>query len=203
MEVDEINWALGCLGGALAGRFLYQGNTKCFVIYPCPTYVPYSDFWEIRKETRVKRYSYPNALAAAAHQALLLASNIRRRTASTLKSSPRFNSLLYFGVYKTGNNWKPNQAGRIEISRLIDFAISNPHEAEDVFKTWDYVFRRGSVRGKEDLSLSLSEFISAPTLEHFEKHIRLFARELANKVKGEFTYSEEAMKEVTSIVETG
>jgi len=203
MQIDEINWALGCLGGALVGRFIYQRNAGYFVVYPCPEWVPYGDFWQIRRETSGRRYSYPSALAAAAHQALLLASKIRDRAASGLKSNPRFGSILYFAVYKTGNQWKPNQAGRMEISRLLDFALSKTHEAEAVFRTWDYVFRRGSVRGKEDFALALSEFIAAPTLEHFEKHVRLFARELADKVKGEVMYSEVAMREVTSIVEAG
>lgn len=199
-KVDQLNWALACLGGALTGRFLYQRGAGYFVIYPVPESVEWTDFREVRKQTYGERLNYLSVQNAAAHYSVVLAEHLRRRAASGLASTARYSNLLYFSLFKTGNQWKPGGAGRLNLQPLLDLALKRPHEAEGVFKVWQYLFRRGSARGNEDLALAITELVMHPTLESYERHVRVFNRYIAQGAKVEFQYSEQALKEVTALV---
>jgi hypothetical protein len=201
-KVDTLNWALGCLGAALAGRFIYQRTAGSFVVYPVPELVKWWDFREIRDETYGKRLSYLSVQNAAAHYSVVLAEHLRRRAASAGKAGPRYSNLLYFSLFKTGNQWKPGGAGRLNLRPLLGLALERPHEAARVFEVWEYLFRRGSARGNEDLAQAITEFIMHPTLESYERHVRVFARYIAQGTKAAFLYDEQALKEVTTLVST-
>ncbi|MGQ9498627.1 MAG: hypothetical protein ACUVSP_10165 [Desulfotomaculales bacterium] len=203
VEVDLLNWALGCLGGALAGRFIYQRNT-CFIIYTVPERVQWSDFFHIRHATYGERLPYLSVQNAAAHYSVVLAEHLRQRATDPRTYAPaRYSNLLYFSLFKTGNQWKPGNAGRLNFQPLLKLALDLTHgaEAEDVFRVWLYLFRRGSVRGHEDLALAITELVMHPTLRAYEQHVRVIARHLAQGMKAEFQYSENALREVTCLVQ--
>lgn len=203
MKVDPHNWALGCLGGALSGRFLRQGN-EYFVVYPLPERVEWSDFRQIRDATYHEkpnkgRRPYLSVQNAAAHYSVVLADHLRSRAASGIPSTSRYSNLLYFSLFQAAGGWKPGGAGRLNLQPLLDLALNRPHEAESVFKVWLYLFRRGSARGNEDLALAITDLVMHPTLDSYERHVRVFARYISPK-KGEFQYNEQSLKEVTALV---
>ena len=45
----------------------------------------------------------------------------------------------------------------MSVAPLIAIALERPAAAYDTFLTWDYLFRRGSVRGCEDLAHAIAE----------------------------------------------
>ncbi|HXG53724.1 MAG TPA: hypothetical protein VNN77_20160 [candidate division Zixibacteria bacterium] len=199
-KVDRFNWALGCVGGALAGRFVYQRNAGYFVLYPMPESVKWTDFRELRQETYGERLNYLSVQNAAAHYSVVLAERLRQRAASGLSSTPRYSNILYFSLFKTGNQWKPGTAGHLNLQPLLELATQRPNDAEGVFNVWRYLFRRGSVRGNEDLALAITDFIMHPTLTTYERHVRVFTRYIARGTTVEFQYSEQSLKEVTALV---
>lgn len=199
-KVDQLNWALACLGGALAGRFLYQRGAGYFVVYPVPESMDWTDFREVRKKTYGQRLSYLSVQNAAAHYSVVLAEHLRSRAASGLVSTTRYSNLLYFSLFKTGNQWKPGNAGRLNLQPLLDLALGRPHDAAGVFKVWQYLFRRGSKRGNEDLALAVTDLIMHPTLDSYERHVRVFTRHIAQGAKTDFLYSEQSLKEVIALV---
>jgi hypothetical protein len=200
-SVDKDNWALACLGAALTGRFVHERNAGFFVVYPVPDCVTWTDFREVRKETYGERLkNYLSVQNAAAHYSVVLAENLRRRAASGLASTPRYSSLIYFSMFKTGNQWKPGSGGRLNLQLLIDMAIQRPHEAEKVLSVWRYMFRRGSARGNEDLALAITDLIMHPNLENYERHVRIVNRYIARGTNVEFQYTDQSLKEVMSLV---
>jgi len=199
-KVDQLNWALACLGGTLAGRFIYQRGAGYFVIYPVPESVEWTDFRGVRKETYGERLSYLSVQNAAAHYSIALAEHLRQRAASKSASTPRYSNLLYFSLFKTANQWKPGGAGRLNLQPLLDLALGRPHEAEGVFKVWQYLFKRGSARGNEDLALAITDLVMHPTLDSYERHVRVFTRYIAQGARTEFQYDEQSLKEVTALV---
>jgi hypothetical protein len=209
--VDELNWALACLGGALAGRYVWQG-ADCFVVFPVPDRVSLSNYLELREKTLPERLRYLSALNAAAHYALLLAKQMRTMATSQLAFSDRFSSLIYFSLLRTGaEQWKPTSAGRFNLEILQEMALA-PGERppiERTFQVWHSLFRRGSVQGNEDLAVAITEFIAHPTLETYKKHVRVLLRHIAKGVKmqsesGEWqVYDDESIKEAMSYVTSG
>ncbi len=199
-SVDDVNWALGCLGGALAGRFVYQRNAGYFVLYPVPESVQWTDFREVRQETYGERLNSLSVQNAAAHYSVVLAEHLRQRAASGSPSTPRYSTILYFSLFKTLGQWKPGTAGRLSLQPLLEMAVRRPNEAEGVFNVWRYLFRRGSVQGNEDLALAITDLIMHPTLRTYERHVRVFARYIARGTRLENQYSEQSLKEVMSLV---
>ncbi len=199
-KVDKANWALACLGGALTGRFIYQRNAY-FVVYPVPERIEWSQFREVRQQTYGERLNYISAQNAAAHYSVVLADHLRSRAASASETAPRYSSLLYFSLFKTGNQWKPGNAGKVNLRRLTDLALGHPHESEGVFKVWNYLFLRGSVKGNADMAVAITQLVMDPKLESYEQHVKVFLRYLALGVKVESQYTNEPLQEVTTLVD--
>lgn len=202
-RVDEFNWALGCLGGAVAQRYKFQkamGNKwEYFVTVPVPEEVRFSDFHEIRQIVYDKGLSYNGVRSAAAHFSLLLADTIREKAQGNPSFPARFSSVLYFSLFQSGQQYKPSIGGAVNSGKLVEIALSQPKTSFELFKTWDYLFRRGSTRGGEDLAEAITELVMAPSLETFYRHARVFNRYIIDsrkRVKADFLYDEAALKEV-------
>jgi len=200
-KVDTDNWALACLGGALAGRYVWQ-HRAVFVVYPVPEKVHFFNWRDIKQKTYAERLNYLSVQNAVGHYSVVLAEAMRKMAVSRLDFSDRFSNLAYFSLFKTGNQWKPSSAGLLNIQPLLDMALGQPHEAAKVFQVWDYLFRRGSVRGCEDLAEAITELIMSPSLENLERHNRVLIRYIAGKgVRAMNQYTEESVKEVMQIVD--
>jgi len=198
-KVDSENWALACLGAALCGYYIWQRG-ECFAIFPAPFRVSFNDYMTIREHTFGKRLQYLGVQNAAAHYSVILADELSKMAAGDPEYADCFSNLFYFSLFKTGNQWKPGAAGQLNLQPLLKLAIGEPDKAEAVFNVWDYLFRRGSVRGAEDLAVAITALIMHPTLTTFENHVRIFLRYQAKGVKWENLYTEESLKEVMKIV---
>jgi hypothetical protein len=199
-EADADNWALACLGGALAGRYIWQGR-NIFVLYLVPERVEFFNWRDIKEKTYGERLSYLGIQNAAAHYSVILTEAMRRMAANRSNFSDRFSNLAYFSLFKTGNQWKPSSAGFLNLQPLLDMALKHPHEAEKVVEVWEYLFRRGSVKGSEDMAETITQLIMSPSLENLERHNKVLLRYIHRKgVKAMNQYTEEAMKEVIQFV---
>lgn len=206
--VDNLNWALGCLGGVIAQRYKIQkaiGNKwEYYVTLPVPEEVRFSDFHAIRQLVYDKGLSYNGVRNAAAHFSLLLADAIGKKGRGNPQFPARFSNVLYFALFQSGQQFKPSVGGMVNVGRLIEIALSRPDAAPEMFKTWDYLFRRGSAQGNEDLAQVITELVMAPSLETYYRHARIFNRYIVDRNKGvkhENLYTEKALEEVMHYVQ--
>jgi hypothetical protein len=201
-KVDELNWALGCLGGAIGQRYKIQkalGNKwEYLVSLPAPEEVRFTNFLKIRESVYGKGLKYTSARNAAAHFSVLLADRVRYYAAN--QDSPvRFSAVMYFSLFQSGQQFKPSTGGLVSLSGLTNIALDHPDEAFEMFKAWDYLFRRGSAQGNEDLAEAITELVMAPSLETYYRHARIFNRYIVDTNKGvkqENLYTQGALKEV-------
>lgn len=206
--VDEFNWALGCLGAAVAQRYKIQkavGNKwEYYVTLPIPEEVLFSDFHQVRQLIYDKGLSYNGVQNAAAHFALLFANAVREKAQGNPRFPARFSSVLYFSLFQSGQQFKPSVGGAVNLGRLIQLALSRPDIASEMFKTWDYLFRRGSAQGNEDLAQAITRLVMVPSLETYYHHARIFNRYIVDRNKGvkhENLYTERALEEVMNYVQ--
>lgn len=204
-KVDNHNWALACLGGVISGRYNIQkaqGNKwDYFVIFPVPQRIELNNFREIRNSTYAIGLKYLSVQNAAAHFSVVLTEKMRKMVASKSKFVDRFSGVFYFSMVQSGQQFKPSTGGNLSLYPLMELAFSGKPIVARVFEVWDYLFRKGSVQGCEDMAEAITEFIMHPTVETYEKHTRIFLRYiLRGKVKGENFYDEDTLKEVITYV---
>ncbi|MCX8126425.1 MAG: hypothetical protein N3E40_04750 [Dehalococcoidia bacterium] len=199
-ELDRWNWALACLGGSLALRYIWQ-DRKIFALCPLPESIEYRSFREIRNVTFGKGLRYHSLQAAAAHYSVVLAEAIRSRRAVHVDFSDRYSDIVYFSLFLTGNQWKPSGAGRVSLHKLLDMAFKDEVSSAKVFAVWDYLFRRGSVRGSEDLAEAITSLVIDPSLGNFERHNRILLSYIGKKeVKMSNLYDSQSLEEVICYV---
>ena len=204
-KVDALNWALGCVGGAVAAHYKWQSTAAggaYFVVLPTPEHVALGDFREIKKRLR-ERYkaSHMSVACAAAHYAVLLADEIRRQRASKSRwLSFRFANLFYFALVQAGQQFKVGSGGSFAVNRLIEFASGGPAAAK-ALEVWDYLFRVGGLQGEEEVAATITEFVLQPSLRTYEGHVKAFLRRALRKgVKGEHLYDNDTVLEVMRYV---
>jgi len=206
--VDEASWALACLGGAVAQRYKLQRAAAkkwaYFVTVPVPSEVRFSDFRSIRNLVYGKGLSYNGVLNAAAHFSLLLAVSVREKAQGNPMFPVRFSRVAYFSLFQSGQQYKPSMGGVVDVERLTRVALARPEAAAEMFTTWDYLFRRGSTQGGEDLAEAITELITAPSFETYYQHARIFLRYIVDRNKGvkhENLYTKRALEEVINYVQ--
>lgn len=208
--VDEINWALGSLGAVTAQKYKLQrasgGKRQHYVTLPVPEEVLLDDFREIR-ELAGKRanLNYAGLRVAAAHYSVLLADAFRERSQTRPGLRTRLSKLYYFSMFRSGQQVKPAAGGVVSTAPLIALVFERPAVAYAAFSTWNYLFRRGSLRGNEDLGFAVAELILSPSLSNYWKHARRFNRyvvDSSKRVDPRFLYSEDALVEVMKYAES-
>lgn len=201
-KVDKYNWALACLGAVISGRYKVQraqGNKfDYYVCFPVPQKIEFNNFRAIREATYSSVFKYLSVQNAAAHFSVCLAERIRELLASKSNFSDRFSGVLYFSMVQSGQQFKPASGGIISLYPLMELAYSENPEVGNVFAVWDYLFRIGGKPGIENIALTLTDLIMHPSIETYEKHVRIFLRYLLKnkKLKSEFFYSEKSLLEV-------
>lgn len=200
-KVDKYNWALASLGGSIAGRYSLQksqGNKwNYFVAFPIPQRIELNNFLEIKESIYAKRRNYLSVQNAAAHFAVLLAQKMAELLSSRSQYSDRFSGIFYFSLVQSGRQFKPSSGGNLSLHPLMELVFSGRPWISEVFENWNYLFRKGSVKGCEDLALAITDFIMHPTLESYETHARIFLRYIIKgEVKGENYYNENSLREV-------
>ncbi|MEW6571784.1 MAG: hypothetical protein AB1390_11555 [Nitrospirota bacterium] len=206
-KVDSHNWALACLGGAISGRYKIQkaqGNKwNYFVIFPVPQRVEINNFRQIRNSTYAIGLKYLSVQNAVAHFSIILAEKMRALAASKSQFADRFSGIFYFSMVQSGRQFKPSTGGNLSLYPLMELAVSENPNVARVLEVWNYLFRKGSVKGCEDLAEAITEFIMCPTPESYERHAKVFLRYMVSKeVKLENLYDKSTLKGAMSYVKT-
>ena len=205
-KVDSYNWALSCLGGAISGRYRIQkaqGNKwDYFVIFPVPQRVEIKSFREIRNSTYTIGLKYLSVQNAAAHFSVVLAEKMRAMVASKSQFADRFSGLYYFSLFQSGQQYKPSSGGNVSLYPLMELAFSGRPNVAKVFEVWNYLFRKGSVQGCEDLSEAITQLVMNPSLETYENHVKVFLKYISKprEIKSANIYDTETLKEVIGYV---
>jgi len=205
-KVDPKNWALACLGGAISGRYKVQrsrGNKwDYFAVFPVPYRIEINNFREIRRTTYEVGLKYLSIRNAAAHFSVVLADKIRAMAAAKSKFADRFSGLFYFSMFQSGQQYKPSSGGNMSLYPLMDLAFSTNPAVAKVFAVWDYLFRKGSNKGCEDLAEAITSFIMNPSLESYENHIKIILKYISRpkEIKSINLYDDETLKEVIAYV---
>lgn len=112
------------------------------------------------------------------------------------KFAPKFGSLMYGVMTKTGNQWKPLTGGIFPLDFL--HLIADSDDALNTLNKWKNIFGWTSFkRGYEELPTSLAEFIANPDLSNYERYINLHLRNEIDKDKLKFgSYKKENLVEV-------
>jgi hypothetical protein len=205
-KVDIYNWALACLGGAISGRYKVQkaqGNKwDYFVTFPVPQRIELKNFREIREKTYTIGLKYLSVQNAAAHFSVILADKMRQMVASKSHFVDRFSGIFYFSMVQSGQQFKPSIGGNFSLYPLMELALSGKPNVQRVFEVWNYLFKKGSVQGCEDIAESITAFIMNPSLATYEKHTKIFLKYISSpgEIKHENLYEEETLKEVITYV---
>jgi hypothetical protein len=140
----------------------------------------------------LKTYSI-GILPTLAYTAVSLAKEI-----SMQKEKPVKFSNLFFGVMVgSGQQRKPYGGGIYPLDFLYRF-IDSTEKSGEIFEQWLNVFRSTSnpkMAGYEELALYLSEFITYPSQETFERYLRSHLRIFLSQAKPKL-YENEIMQEV-------
>lgn len=206
-KVDQLNWALACLGATISASYKVQkspGNKfDYYVIFPVPQKVELSNFRNIKATIDTVRYRYISIQNAAAHFSVCIARKMKELLASKSQFSDRFSGVFYFSMVQTGRQFKPASGGSVSLNHLMELVYSGNPEVDSVFNVWNYLFQIGSKQGNEDLALAITDFIMHPTIETYERHVRIFLRYLLNKNKKlnkKNVYAQKSLMEVTKYV---
>jgi|Deesub1362A_J573_1020465.scaffolds.fasta_scaffold02794_5 hypothetical protein len=204
-KVDSYNWALACLGAAVSGRYRAQsqgGKWDYFVVFPVPERVSMDNFREIRSSIYTIGLKYLSVQNAAAHFSVVLAEKVYTMATSKSKFADRFSGVFFFSMFQSGQQYKPSSGGNLSLYPLMELALSGRRSVSRMFEVWNYLFRKGSVQGCEDMAEAITQFIMNPSLETYEKHMKVFLRYILKPKEVKFAnmYDDETLKEVIAYV---
>jgi len=131
---------------------------------------------------------------ALSHYAVHLSNLIRGKLVNN-EIAPEYSSLIFNVLKPTAQQPKPRGGGLFPLEFLYSLIDSNLEISGDIFEIWDNVFQIGNRKGCEDIALSLSEFITHPTLDNWEKYQRTHVRYLLRENMPR-AYSEKCIMEV-------
>lgn len=116
------------------------------------------------------------------------------------KFAPKFASLLYGIMTKTGNQYKPLTGGIFPLDFL--YQIAESIKGEEALNKWKDIFERTAYRkGYEGIPMALAEFIANPNLLNYERYIKLHLRNDLNDNRLKFgKYEYKILKEVMNFV---
>jgi len=196
LKVPAVDWALAALGETYFATWKNTIDALIFVV-PKPTEVGMGharDIQSILNKTRVCRTS---TLTALAHMAVIIARDMQERKKSRDPFLPKFCSLIYGACVMTGAQLKPKSGGVFSLELLLNLMERDLETSEEIFELWDYLFKIGAVKGREELSLSLSKFIAYPTISNLEEHLRAYLR---HAVKGDVKLKNYPKHSITEVL---
>jgi hypothetical protein len=194
----EDDLALAYLGSAKFIHWIWGDNM--IGVLPLPQRVEVMNHLEIEKFLESKFVNRVSVTSSIAHYAVIFAERIREKKASQESYADRYSSLAFNAMVKTGNQWKPVSGGIFPLELLFSLIERNLHVSEEIFDIWNSLFGIGNMKGNEDLAQSLGEFLVAPRLDSFERHVNILLRYLASQKANVRTYPEECLREVMSFV---
>lgn len=199
MGSDEVNWALGCLGAAVAQRFQRSAaGAEFHVTLPVPEEVSMTNFHEVRDALYGRSIKAVSVRITAAYFAVGLAEKLRERASGNPFFPLRFSRLHYFLLFSAGQQYKPSTGASVGLASLTALAIKEPVKAYRVLQSWQYLLELGQRKGYEELALSTSELVLDPSLDSYERHVKALVRFVYQKDKPFWKepYDEEIIEEV-------
>jgi len=184
LKVSEGHWALSCLGMATCGTYRFSreaGQYRWLVLLPVPQNVHFNYFRDVQELMCPSGLRYIGVQNAAAHYAVQLAEQLRRRAAAQGSLQDRFSAILYFTLFGTRQQVKPSQGNQLNLTPLMDAIQEDPHGTEAMLKWLDYCFRLGATKGAEELALAVTELVMRWDLDAYEKLVR--GRFIGNQVR--------------------
>lgn len=196
VEVSATEWTLSLIG-ELHFSAWKKGREALVSILPKPGIegIRVKKWRSIKKSIDNEVVNGISTLTTLAHTAVLLAQEIRSRKAGGDPFVDKFSSLIFGAMTKTRNRWKPHSGGVFPLDFLYGLLEKDPGTSGEIFEMWSHVLRIGNRKGREDISLSLSEFIAHPSLDSWERYQRLHLRYLLDE-RIKRAYPDECIKEV-------
>lgn len=206
LRVPKGHWALACLGMATCGTYHFIREAtqwKTLVLLPAPQSVRFDYFRDVQHLMRPKRLYYLSVQNAAAHYAVHLAEQVRKRAAAGGSLQDFFYAILYFMLIRTGQQTKPSQGSKLNLAPFTQIIQRDPHKSQAVLEWLDYCFRLGTTQGSDELALAATELVMRWDLDAYERMVRVLSRFVAKKrMKIENLPSEETLEEVMRYVTT-
>jgi len=201
VPLDDL--ALAQIGFAFSKRVSGKpsGGKPSFTLtfMPNPKNIEIESHYNIVNELGTKRLCNVSEGTALSHYSVHLVDLIRGKITEN-ERAPEYSSLIFNALKPTAQQPKPSSGGLFPLDFLYDLMKSNLNISGEIFEMWDHVFRIGNVKGREDLSLSLSEFIAHPSADNLEKYLKIHLRYLLNDDVKIRAYPRECVKEVTKNV---
>jgi len=200
VKVPATEWTLSVIGELHLG--VWKGGEALVSILPKPGFegIRVRRWRDIKGSIDKQRVSRISTQTTLAHTAVLLAQEIGSRKTSDDPFIDKFSSLIFGAMTKTGNQWKPHSGGIFPLDFLYELLEKDRKIPGEIFEIWDHVLRIGSRKGREDISLSLSEFIAHPTSDSWEMYQRVHLRYLLDERIKIRAYPNECIKEVVENV---
>lgn len=204
ISVQKEHWALACLGMATCGTYRFSreaGQTNWLALLAIPQAVRFSYFRDVKELLHSPGLRYHGVQNAAAHYAVQLAEQLRKRASAQGSLQDTFSAVLYFTLFGAGQQTKPSQGSQLNLAPLMNAIKRDPHGSEALFRWLNYCFRLGSTEGAEDLALSATELVMRWDLDAFERLVWVLIRFLMQKrIKYINLPTEKTMQEVMQYV---
>lgn len=112
----------------------------------------------------------------------------------------KFSSLIFGVMISSGKQRKPYGGGIYPLDFVYKI-IKSSERAGEIFDQWIDIFEKTNRPGYEDLALYLSEFITYPTADTFERYLRAHLGTYLNKDIKPKLYESEILQEVEKCLE--
>lgn len=199
-EPEHVSVAM--FGAAHFIRWAWAGGDYVGLLVT-PRLVTLSSHHAIKAVTDGHYLCSTSATTVVAHYAVHIAEALRQKKVDFSVFSDKYELLIAQSMSYSGNQWKAKAGAIFPLHYLLRLVESDLMVSDHLFDLWDHTFRWGSVKGNEQLSLTLASFLSQPSLTTFENYVRTHLRmNIADEKRRPFApYQNEWMKEVLKYVE--
>lgn len=171
---DFILSVIGHLNCTIWQWNIVNRDKKLIAILLCPGAdgLQIEKFIELKRQVQdaIKRHQ-AGTFAMLSYTATLLAKIFWIMKYKEQTFIPKFTSLIYGIMTKTGQQMKPFAGGIYPLDFL--YQLVDLPQGGMIFDIWLDVFNKTNiVKGNDELALTLSEFIVHPSLETYERYIR-------------------------------
>ncbi len=165
--------ALAYIGGAHFIQWIW--GDSIIGVLPSPIRVTYRNYMEIQSQLKDRNVCRVSVNTALAHYAINLVEHIRKQKINQSNYADKYSFLIYCAMIKTGNQWKPSSGGIFPLDDLLSMIEFDANISSGIFDIWSNIFRNAR-DGREDLGISLAEYISHPILDNFSDYMSLHLR---------------------------
>jgi len=195
LYVDKYSWAVACIGRVFFGvRVVRGGRKKGYVLtlVPNPEVVLLHEQRQFLKDLDLKHLCGLSPNATLVHYAVKLSLLLTKK-----RPDIKYGSIVFNVLRRTGQQSKPAGGGKYSLDLLEKLSTSRR-----VLEEFDREFALSFVKGiRQDVALTLTDFLLHPTLEDFRTFESLYIRgQIDKKVKLPL-WEKEQLEEILKHVE--